>query len=178
MGLNNRKSRKNHKNKSRKNKSRTSARGGGLGIGRAISRALGLKLTPLQKWKDLNDKLFKFFMWNYRNTLMHPDESETLVASMLNGFFGVINIQTENDVIALEVMRLRTASGERITEEEKKSNLEEWEAAGKPDPTVGDIIYNADKILDAGQKDGRFAVSDYQVSENEFMKRLKNRFQE
>ena len=145
-------------------------RGGGLGIGRAISGALGIPLSPYQKKKNLDDKLFKFMMWNRRNTIMHPDEPETLLDSMLNGFFGVINIQTEDDVIALEVMKLRTASGELLSQEEKNSNLQKWEQAGRPDPIVGAIIYKADEILDAGQRNGLFAVSDYQKSREEFLR--------
>ena len=178
MVLNNHKSRK---NKSHKNKSRKSLRGGGLGIGRGFSRVLGLKPSPSQKRKTLDEKLFQFKMWNYHNTINHPEEVKYLLRSMLNGLFGVINIQTETDVIELEKMKLRTVSGLQFTEygsdpaffnEEKNLNLLKWQEAGRPDPIVGDIIYKAYEILDAGQKNGLFTVPDYQLSREKFKERM------
>ena len=175
MVLNNRKSRK---NKSRKNKTRKSLRGGGLGIGRGICKLMGWKPSPNQIYKTLDDKLFDFIRWNNKNTIMVPGERDMLLRSIMNGSFGVVDIQTEDDVIELEKMRLRTASGSKLSDEERMSdeeiisNKQKWKDACSPEPILGDIIYKAYDILESGQKNGLFRVSDYQVSREEFMQHI------
>jgi len=175
MVLNNRKSRK---NKSRKNKTRKSLRGGGLGIGRGICKLMGWKPSPNQIYKTLDDKLFDFIRWNNKNTIMVPGERDMLLRSIMNGSFGVVDIQTEDDVIELEKMRLRTASGSKLSDEERMSdeeiisNKQKWKDACSPEPILGDIIYKAYDILESGQKNGLFRVSDYQVSREEFMQNI------
>jgi hypothetical protein len=75
-------------------------------------------------------------------------------------------------------MRLRTASGSKLSDEERMSdeeiisNKQKWKDACSPDPILGDIIYKAYDILESGQKNGLFRVSDYQVSREEFMQHI------
>jgi len=139
---------------------------------------MGWKPSPNQIYKTLDDKLFDFIRWNNKNTIMVPGERDMLLISIMNGSFGVVDIQTEDDVIELEKMRLRTASGSKLSDEERMSdeeiisNKQKWKDACSPDPILGDIIYKAYDILESGQKNGLFRVSDYQVSREEFMQHI------
>ena len=169
--------RKNRKNKSRKNKSRKSIQRGGqpsiLGYNPVRSLESGLRLgrfltqtvfrqkpSRIQRMKNVYDQLRKFIEWNFEKRLMRRAlrQCDRLVWSMFRGLFGVINIQTADDVIAFEMMNVRTGSGILLEDddnpgpeaiEEKRRNIEMWEAAGKPEPIIGDIMKNAVKILDA-----------------------------
>ena len=139
-------------------------RGGLFGIGTAVSTALGRELTPHQKNKILAKKLnsfSEFGLFNFKfDGALGNEKPELLVfaADMRKGFYGLINIQTENDVIALRRLftKFKKGGGKIYAKIPGRTNTplqEEWIAAGQPEPIIGNIMMNAKNILEkAGNK--------------------------
>ena len=139
-------------------------RGGLFGIGTAVSTALGRELTPHQKNKILAKKLnsfSEFGLFNFKlDGALGNEKPELLVfaADMRKGFYGLINIQTENDVIALRRLftKFKKGGGKIYAKLPGRTNTplqEEWIAAGQPEPIIGNIMMNAKNILEkAGNK--------------------------
>ena len=139
-------------------------RGGLFGIGTAVSTALGRELTPHQKNKILAKKLnsfSEFGLFNFKlDGALGNEKPELLVfaADMIKGLYGLINIQTENDVIALRRLftKFKKGGGKIYAKLPGRTNTplqEEWIAAGQPEPIIGNIMMNAKNILEkAGNK--------------------------
>ena len=137
-------------------------RGGLFGIGTAVSTALGRELTPHQKNKILAKKLnsfSEFGLFNFKpNEFLEKPELLVFAADMRKGFYGLINIQTENDVIALRRLftKFKKGGGKIYAKIPGRTNTplqEEWIAAGQPEPIIGNIMMNAKNILEkAGNK--------------------------
>ena len=78
---------------------------------------------------------------------------------MINGFYGLINIQTENDVIALRRLFVKFKNGggnlfAKLPGMDKTPLQQEWIAAGKPEPIFGNIMKDAKGILEKASKKG------------------------
>jgi len=77
---------------------------------------------------------------------------------MINGFYGLINIQTENDVIALRRLFIKFKKGGArllgLPGIDKTPLQQEWIAAGSPMPFFGDIMKNAKGIIENAGKKG------------------------
>jgi len=77
---------------------------------------------------------------------------------MINGFYGLINIQTENDVIALRRLFIKFKKGGArllgLPGMDKTPLQQEWIAAGSPMPIFGDIMKNAKGIIENAGKKG------------------------
>lgn len=136
---------------------------GGL-LGRIASALTGKELTVHQKAKNLaygrppfpgplkSFSEFGYFDFTVEDEFGNKPELVSFAGYMINGFYGIINVQTENDVIALR----------RLFQKFKKggANLfssplkHEWEANGKPAPIFGNIMNNAKNILDKAGKKG------------------------
>ena len=140
-------------------------RGGLFGIGTAVSTALGRELTPHQKNKILAKKLnsfSEFGLFNFKlDGALGNEKPELLVfaADMRKGFYGLINIQTENDVIALRRLftKFKKGGGKIYAKIPGRTNTplqEEWIAAGQPEPIIGNIMMNAKNILEQAGKKG------------------------
>ena len=140
-------------------------RGGLFGIGTAVSTALGRELTPHQKNKILAKKLnsfSEFGLFNFKlDGALGNEKPELLVfaADMIKGFYGLINIQTENDVIALRRLftKFKKGGGKIYAKLPGRNNTplqEEWIAAGQPEPIIGNIMMNAKNILEQAGKKG------------------------
>ena len=81
-------------------------KGGFGGIGRAFSGALGMELTPKQIRRNFLDQLLSFSKYGGMDFFPSSNggfggELLVFLSDMRNGLYGLINIQTENDVIAL-----------------------------------------------------------------------------
>lgn len=140
-------------------------RGGLFGIGTAVSTALGRELTPHQKNKILAKKLnsfSEFGLFNFKlDGALGNEKPELLVfaADMIKGLYGLINIQTENDVIALRRLftKFKKGGGKIYAKLPGRTNTplqEEWIAAGQPEPIIGNIMMNAKNILEQAGKKG------------------------
>ena len=140
-------------------------RGGLFGIGTAVSTALGRELTPHQKNKILAKKLnsfSEFGLFNFKlDGALGNEKPELLVfaADMIKGLYGLINIQTENDVIALRRLftKFKKGGGKIYAKLPGRNNTplqEEWIAAGQPEPIIGNIMMNAKNILEQAGKKG------------------------
>jgi hypothetical protein len=136
---------------------------GGL-LGRIASALTGKELTVHQKAKNLaygrppfpgplkSFSEFGYFDFKVEDEFGNKPELVSFAGYMINGFYGIINVQTENDVIALR----------RLFQKFKKggANLfssplkHEWEANGKPAPIFGNIMNNAKNILEKAGKKG------------------------
>jgi hypothetical protein len=78
---------------------------------------------------------------------------------MINGFYGLINIQTENDVIALRRLFAKFKKGDanlftKLPGMDKTPLQQEWIAAGSPEPNFGNIMKDAKGILEKAGKKG------------------------
>ena len=138
-------------------------RGGLFGIGTAVSTALGRELTPHQKNKILAKKLnsfSEFGLFNFKpNEFLEKPELLVFAADMRKGFYGLINIQTENDVIALRRLFVKFKNGggnlfAKLPGMDKTPLQQEWIAAGKPEPIFGNIMKDAKGILEKASKKG------------------------
>jgi len=79
---------------------------------------------------------------------------------MINGFYGLINIQTENDVIALRRLYVKFKKDNNADIYRKMPGMDktplqqEWIAAASPEPILGDIMKNGKGILEKAGKKG------------------------
>jgi hypothetical protein len=140
-------------------------RGGGLG--NFLSGVMGKKeLTVHQKANDLAYGKLKSFSeygpFDFKFGGALGNEKPELVAFagyMINGFYGLINIQTENDVIALRRLFIKFKKGganlfAKLPGMDKTPLQQEWIAAGSPEPIFGDIMKNAKGILENASNKG------------------------
>ena len=139
-------------------------RGGGLGS--FVSGLMGKELTVNQKAKDLAYGKLKSFseygIFDFKLGGALGNEKPELVAFagyMINGFYGLINIQTENDVIALRRLFAKFKKGDanlfaKLPGMDKTPLQQEWIAAGSPEPIFGNIMTGAKGILENAGKKG------------------------
>ena len=139
-------------------------RGGGLGS--FVSGLMGKELTVNQKAKDLAYGKLKSFseygIFDFKLGGALGNEKPELVAFagyMINGFYGLINIQTENDVIALRRLFAKFKKGDanlfaKLPGMNKTPLQQEWIEAGQPEPIFSNIMKNAKGILDKAGKKG------------------------
>jgi hypothetical protein len=141
-------------------------KGGGFvpGLGTLLSKATGKELTVHQKAKELAyGKLKSFSEYGYYDFKVDDEfgnkpELVAFAGYMINGFYGIINIQTENDVIALRRLFIKFKKGGArllgLPGMDKTPLQQEWIAAGSPMPFFGDIMKNAKNILEQAGKKG------------------------
>jgi hypothetical protein len=142
-------------------------KGGGFvpGLGTLLSKATGKELTVHQKAKELAyGKLKSFSEYGYYDFKVDDEfgnkpELVAFAGYMINGFYGIINIQTENDVIALRRLFIKFKKGganlfAKLPGMNKTPLQQEWIAAGSPPPLFGDIMKNGKGILEKAGKKG------------------------
>jgi hypothetical protein len=140
-------------------------RGGLFGVGSLVSKLTGKELTVHQKAKELAyGKLksfseFGYFDFKVDDEFGNKPELVAFAGYMINGFYGLINIQTENDVIALRRLFIKFKKGganlfAKLPGMDKTPLQQEWIAAGSPMPFFGDIMKNAKNILEQAGKKG------------------------
>jgi hypothetical protein len=141
-------------------------RGGLFGVGSLVSKftGTGKELTVHQKAKQLAyGKLksfseFGYFDFKVEDEFGNKPELVAFAGYMINGFYGLINIQTENDVIALRRLFIKFKKGGArllgLPGMDKTPLQQEWIAAGSPMPFFGDIMKNAKNILEQAGKKG------------------------
>jgi len=139
-------------------------RGGLFGVGSLVSKLTGKELTVHQKAKELAyGKLksfseFGYFDFKVDDEFGNKPELVAFAGYMINGFYGLINIQTENDVIALRRLFIKFKKGGArllgLPGMDKTPLQQEWIAAGSPMPFFGDIMKNAKNILEQAGKKG------------------------
>ena len=139
-------------------------RGGLFGVGSLVSKLTGKELTVHQKAKQLAyGKLksfseFGYFDFKVDDEFGNKPELVAFAGYMINGFYGLINIQTENDVIALRRLFIKFKKGGArllgLPGMDKTPLQQEWIAAGSPMPFFGDIMKNAKNILEQAGKKG------------------------
>jgi hypothetical protein len=139
-------------------------RGGLFGVGSLVSKLRGKELTVHQKAKELAyGKLksfseFGYFDFKVEDEFGNKPELVAFAGYMINGFYGLINIQTENDVIALRRLFIKFKKGGArllgLPGMDKTPLQQEWIAAGSPMPFFGDIMKNAKNILEQAGKKG------------------------
>jgi hypothetical protein len=141
-------------------------RGGAFGMGTAVASAFGRELTVHQKAKKLAYSTLSSFseynLFNFKPTGNFGEKPELVAFAgyMINGFYGLINIQTENDVIALRRLFAKFKNDEKayllakLPGMDKTLLQQEWIAAGKPEPIFSNIMKNAKAILDKASKKG------------------------
>jgi hypothetical protein len=139
-------------------------------LGRIASELTGKKLTVHQKAKELAygslmraGPLKSFSEYGYYDFKVDDEfgnkpELVAFAGYMINGFYGIINIQTENDVIALRRLFTKFKKGGArllgLPGMDKTPLQQEWIAAGSPMPFFGDIMKNAKGILENAGKKG------------------------
>jgi hypothetical protein len=147
-------------------------KGGGLGLGRIATGLVGKELTVHQKAKDLaygslmrasplkSFSEYGVFDFKYNGaTGTEKPELVSFAGYMINGFYGLINIQTENDVIALRRLFIKFKKGDgnlfaKVPGMDKTPLQQEWIAAGSPEPIFGNIMKDAKGILEKAGKKG------------------------
>jgi hypothetical protein len=140
-------------------------RGGLFGVGSLVSKLTGKELTVHQKAKQLAyGKLksfseFGYFDFKVEDEFGNKPELVAFAGYMINGFYGLINIQTENDVIALRRLFIKFKKGganlfAKLPGRTKTPLQEEWIAAGQPEPIIGNIMMNAKGIIENAGKKG------------------------
>jgi hypothetical protein len=139
-------------------------RGGLFGVGSFVSKLTGKELTVHQKAKQLAyGKLksfseFGYFDFKVEDEFGNKPELVAFAGYMINGFYGLINIQTENDVIALRRLFIKFKKGGArllgLPGMDKTPLQQEWIAAGSPMPFFGDIMKNAKGIIENAGKKG------------------------
>jgi len=141
-------------------------KGGGFvpGLGTLLSKATGKELTIHQKAKELAyGKLKSFSEYGYFDFKVDDEfgnkpELVAFAGYMINGYYGIINIQTENDVIALRRLFIKFKKGGArllgLPGMDKTPLQQEWIAAGSPMPFFGDIMKNGKSILENAGKKG------------------------
>jgi hypothetical protein len=142
-------------------------KGGGFvpGLGTFVSKVTGTKLTIHQKAKELAyGKLKSFSEYGYFDFKVDDEfgnkpELVAFAGYMINGFYGLINIQTENDVIALRRLFVKFNNGggnlfAKLPGMDKTPLQQEWIAAGSPEPIFGNIMKDAKGILEKAGKKG------------------------
>jgi hypothetical protein len=135
---------------------------GVTGLGRAVSGVLGVKLSGDQDYKNYLDALSSFEHW----ALPNGSVKSFLWDIRKGGVYGVVNIQTENDVIALYrlyvVRKLQQdmIKNANVYKSSQLALINEWEAAGKPEPIFGDVMKNAVNILDKASMKGLLRIFD------------------
>ncbi len=142
-------------------------KGGGFvpGLGTLLAKATGKELTIHQKAKELAyGKLksfseFGYFDFKVEDEFGNKPELVAFAGYMINGFYGLINIQTENDVIALRRLFIKFKKGganlfAKLPGMDKTPLQQEWIAAGSPEPIFGDIMKNAKGILENASNKG------------------------
>lgn len=142
-------------------------RGGAFGMGTAVASAFGRELTVHQKAKKLAYSTLSSFseynIVNFKTTGNFGGEKPELVAFagyMINGFYGLINIQTENDVIALRRLFAKFKKDDKayllakLPGMDKTPLQQEWIAAGQPEPIFGNIMKNAKDVLVKASRKG------------------------
>lgn len=142
-------------------------RGGLFGVGSLVSKftGTGKELTVHQKAKQLAyGKLksfseFGYFDFKVEDEFGNKPELVAFAGYMINGFYGLINIQTENDVIALRRLFIKFKKGganlfAKLPGMDKTQLQQEWIAAGSPMPIFGDIMKNAKGIIENAGKKG------------------------
>jgi hypothetical protein len=139
-------------------------RGGLFGVGSFVSKLTGKELTVHQKAKQLAyGKLksfseFGYFDFKVEDEFGNKPELVAFAGYMINGFYGLINIQTENDVIALRRLFIKFKKGGArllgLPGMDKTPLQQEWIAAGSPEPFFGDIMKNAKGIIENAGKKG------------------------
>ena len=133
-------------------------KGGFGGIGRAFSGALGMELTPKQIRRNFLDQLLSFSKYGGMDFFPSSNggfggELLVFLSDMRNGLYGLINIQTENDVIALRrlfVFFKKTQESSYMHESLKQ----EWLQAGQPEPIFGVVMKDAQNILQKASDKG------------------------
>ena len=133
-------------------------------LGRIASALTGKELTVHQKAKNLaygrppfpgplkSFSEFGYFDFRVEDEFGNKPELVSFAGYMINGFYGIINVQTENDVIALyRLFQKFKKGGANLFSSPLKH---EWEANGKPAPIFGNIMNNAKNILDKAGKKG------------------------
>ena len=133
-------------------------KGGFGGIGRAFSGALGMQLTPDQIRRNFLDELSSFSKYGGMDFFPSSNggiggELIGFLRDMRNGLYGLINIQTENDVIALRRLFVffKKTQESRLMHESLK---QEWLQAGQPEPIFGVVMKDAKNILEKASKKG------------------------
>jgi hypothetical protein len=140
-------------------------------LGRIVSGLTGREFTVHQKAKELAygsltragplKSFSEYGLFDFKLGGALGNEKPELVAFagyMINGFYGLINIQTENDVIALRrlFVKFKKGSGNlfaKLPGMDKTPLQQEWIEAGSPEPIFGDVMMNAKAILEkAGDK--------------------------
>jgi hypothetical protein len=139
-------------------------RGGLFGVGSFVSKLTGKELTVHQKAKQLAyGKLksfseFGYFDFKVEDEFGNKPELVAFAGYMINGYYGIINIQTENDVIALRRLFIKFKKGGArllgLPGMDKTPLQQEWIAAGSPMPFFGDIMKNAKGIIENAGKKG------------------------
>lgn len=143
-------------------------KGGGFvpGLGTLLSKATGKELTIHQKAKELAyGKLKSFSEYGYYDFKVDDEfgnkpELVAFAARMINGYYGLINIQTENDVIALRRLYVKFKKDNNADIYRKMPGMDktplqqEWIAAASPEPILGDIMKNGKGILEKAGKKG------------------------
>ena len=140
-------------------------------LGRIASELTGKKLTVHQKAKELaygslmragplkSFSEYGYFDFKVDDEFGNKPELVAFAGYMINGFYGIINIQTENDVIALRRLFTKFKKGganlfAKLPGMNKTPLQQEWIAAGSPPPLFGDIMKNGKSILENAGKKG------------------------
>ena len=147
-------------------------KGGVLGLGRIATGLVGKDLTVHQKAKDLAygsltrasplKSFSEYGLFDFKYDIGLGGAQPELVSFagyMINGFYGLINIQTENDVIAFRRLFVKFKNGggnlfAKLPGMDKTPLQQEWIAAGKPEPIFGNIMKDAKGILEKASKKG------------------------
>ena len=147
-------------------------KGGVLGLGRIATGLVGKDLTVHQKAKDLAygsltrasplKSFSEYGIFDFKYDIGLGGAQPELVSFagyMINGFYGLINIQTENVVIAFRRLFVKFKNGggnlfAKLPGMDKTPLQQEWIAAGKPEPIFGNIMKDAKGILEKASKKG------------------------
>ena len=140
-------------------------RGGAFGMGTAVASVFGRELTVHQKAKKLAYSTLSSFseynLFDFKPSCNFGENPELVAFAgyMINGFYGLINIQTENDVIALRRLfaKFKKCNANlfaKLPGMNKTPLQQEWIEAGQPEPIFSNIMKNAKGILDKAGKKG------------------------
>jgi len=125
-------------------------KGGMGGIGRAFSALTGRAPSDSQKIKNIYEKLFSFGDYNNLSVgeidYNHQVKRGKIATDLLKGLYGVVNIQTELDVIAFQRL-YRNLDKRRFLLQDGSALQQEFIAAGSPDPVLGNLMNTANEIL-------------------------------